>query len=207
MEPITCLVADDELMRQPVADGLSEAPGIQVLEVASDGHALLELIAWRRPDVVIADVALAGVDGLSVCRHVAQRVPDARVILCGGAEDFDQVETALEAGASGFVVAAAHPSHLVRAVKAAMRSQVYIDAPLVEGLLRVRGERRRPPFSGRERQVLGLLAEGFTSEEIAGRLFLTVEAVHVCAERALDKLDAADQRDPIAQSLRLGVRR
>lgn len=207
MEPITCLVADDELMRRPVTAGLSDEPGVRILEVASDGDALLDLIDRRRADAVIAHVDLAGVDGIGICRDIARRHPDLRVILCGGPDHLDQLEAALEAGVSGFVLASGEPSDLLRALRCAMRSQVFIDASLVEGLLQRRGERRRPPFSGRERQVIGLLAEGFTAEEIASRLFLSLDAVRACAGRAMDKLDAADRQDLIAQSLRLGVRR
>jgi DNA-binding NarL/FixJ family response regulator len=206
-KPITCLAADSDLMREPLTAGLLTDPNVRLLEVAQDGTALLDLIARRQPDAVVADVDLHGIDGLGVCRVVAERHPRVRVILCGGEDDYELLEAALDAGASGFVLKSGEPDDLARALHFAIRSQVYIAHALVEGLLQRRGEQRRPPFSGRERQVLGLLAEGHTSDEIAARLLLTADAVRSCASRAMEKLDAADRRDLIARSLRLGVRR
>jgi DNA-binding NarL/FixJ family response regulator len=206
--PISCLIAEDhELMRQAVAACLREAPAIELVGSAPDGETLLDLIPRRKPDAVITDVHMPGLDGLAVCRVVAERFPQVRVILYTGDDDLDILEEALEAGASGFVVKSGPPSDLVRALRVAMKSQVYIDSTLVGALLARRAEPRRNPFSGRELEVLGLLTEGHTTDQIAAQLFLSPATVRSYAESAMHKLEARNRPHLVAKALRMGLLR
>jgi DNA-binding NarL/FixJ family response regulator len=207
-KPVTCLIGEDHaLMREALTACLRGTPEVHVLGVAPDGQALLGLIERRRPDIVIADVHMPRLDGIEICRAVAERFPEARVILYTGDEDVDMLETALEAGASGFVVKSGPPTDLLRAIRVAMKGQVYIDSSLVSALLARRGEKRRSPFSGREMEVLGLLAEGWTTNEVAGILYLSPATVRSYAESAMHKLDARNRPHLIAKSLRMGLLR
>jgi DNA-binding NarL/FixJ family response regulator len=207
-KPITCLIADDHaLMRQAVAAYLRAETGIELLGAASDGQGLLELVERRSPDVVIADAHMPRLDGIGVCREVAASFPEVRVILYTGDEEVELLETALEAGASGFVVKSGPPAELLRAMRVAMEGRVYIDSSLVGLLLERRSERTRNPFSGRELEVLGLLAEGHTTDEVARRLFLSPATVRSYAESAMHKLDARNRPHLVAKSLRMGLLR
>jgi DNA-binding NarL/FixJ family response regulator len=206
--PITCLIAEDHaLMRQAVAACLREAPAIELVGSAPDGETLLDLIPRRKPDAVITDLHMPGMNGIEVCRAVAERHPAVRVVLYTGDDDVDMLESALEAGASGFVVKSGPPSDLVRALRVAMKSQVYIDSSLVGALLARRAEPRRSPFSGRELEVLGLLTEGHTTDQIAAMLFLSPATVRSYAESAMHKLDARNRPHLVAKALRMGLLR
>ena len=207
-KPITCLVADDHaLMRQAVTAFLRSQPGFVLAGSAPDGQALLELVERRPTDVVIADAHMPRLDGIGVCRAISARFPDVRVILYTGDNETELVETALEAGAKGFVVKAGPPSDLMRAIRLAMEGRVYIDSSLVSGLLERQASGSRDPFSGRERQVLGLLAEGHTTDEVAKELFLSPATVRSYAESAMHKLDARNRPHLVAKSLRMGLLR
>lgn len=207
-KPITCLIAEDHaLMRDALAAFLREDPAVQVLGSAGDGEALLGLVERRRPDVVVVDAHMPRLDGLGVCRALAESASDVKVVLYTGDEDVDLLEAALEAGAAGFVVKSGPPADLVRAMRVAVGGQVYIDSSLVSALLHRRGERARNPFSSREQEVLGLLAEGHTTDEVAGMLFLSPATVRSYAESAMHKLDARNRPHLVAKSLRMGLLR
>jgi DNA-binding NarL/FixJ family response regulator len=207
-KPITCVIAEDHvLMRDAIVATLRAEPGIELLGAAADGEALLPLIERRKPDVVIVDAHMPRLDGLAVCKEIAQRFPEVRVIFYTGDEDVDLLETALDAGAKGFVVKSGPPSDLIRALLVAMDGRVYIDASLVNGLLERQGERKRNPFSGRELEVLGLLAEGYTTDQVAQELFLSPATVRSYAESAMHKLDARNRPHLVAKSLRMGLLR
>jgi DNA-binding NarL/FixJ family response regulator len=204
-QPITCLIAEDhDLMRQALAAWLRADPGVELLGAASDGEALLELVEQHRPRVVVADARMPRLDGLGVCRAVAGRFPDVHVILYTGGDDADLVEAALDAGASGFMVKAGAPSELVRAMRVALGGQVYVESPLLAGVLARQASRAGTPFAARELQVLGLLGEGRTAGDIARELRLSAATVRSCAAGAIGRLDPGGR---LAGSLRLGLLR
>lgn len=181
---ITCLVADDNaLMRQAVAACLGAEQGVELLGTADDGDHLLELIERHEPHTVIADAHMPRLGGIAVCRAVAERFPQVGVILYTGLEEIDLLEAALEAGARGFLVKSGSPTELVRSVRVVAGGGTYVDGGLMGALAKRLAAHRGHPLSGRELEVLGLLAEAHAldDEQVA------------CAADAMQKLggDAA----------------
>lgn len=205
---ITCIIADDHaLMRAAVRACLRADPGLEVVGEADDGQALLDLVERRQPAVVVADAHMPRLDGIEVCRRVSERFPRTRVVLYTGDEDVELLETALEAGASGFVVKSGPPTDLARAIGIAMEGRVYIDSSLIGALLDRRERASRNPLSPRELEVLGLLAEGHTTAEVAQQLFLSPATVRTYAENAMHKVDARNRLHLVVKALRMGLLR
>lgn len=204
-DPITCLIAEDhDLMRQALAAWLRADPAVEVLGEAPDGVVLLDLVERHRPDVVIADAHMPRLDGVDVCRALAGDFPGVHVILYTGEAEVELVEAALEAGASGFMVKAGAPTELVHAMRVALAGQVFIGASLVGDVLARYGARSGSPLTGRELQVLGLLGEGRTTDEVADELLLSAAAVRSCAEGAMSRLDGGGR---LVGSLRRSLER
>lgn len=135
--PITCAIVDDhELMRFALTAALEADPAVELVGVAKDGEELMEVVARRPPDVVIADAHMPRLDGVGVCALMAERFPEVRVILYTGDEDPALLEAALEAGARGFLLKAGSLEELSRSLHVVMDGHLYVDRAMVAGLRR-----------------------------------------------------------------------
>lgn len=198
---IRVLVADDQaLVRAGVAALLDGEPDIQVVAVASDGAEALSLARSTRPDVACLDIRMPVLDGIEVARQLCAPDADPAVpVLMLTTFDLDElVFGALEAGASGFLLKDAEPDTIIGAVRQVAAGNGTIDHQLTRRVLREFVERRQlQPVTGdradglltaRERDVLLLLAQGMSNEEIAGALVVELSTVKSHVARILPKL-------------------
>jgi two-component system nitrate/nitrite response regulator NarL len=200
---ISCLVVDDHpVVREGLVRRLAEEADIEVAGQAESGPAALEMIGRRRPDVAVVDLGLPGMDGLELCREVQARGDPTGIVIYTGSEDIALLEAGLEAGAAGFVVKTGPPAALVHAVRAVAQGRTYIDPTLTVSLLGRRDEAVRAPLSDREREVLGLIAGGRTTEQAAAELHLSATTVRTHVERAMQKLSARNRTHAVAEALR-----
>ncbi|OIH95323.1 response regulator transcription factor [Curtobacterium sp. MCBA15_001] len=198
---IRVLVADDQaLVRAGIAALLDAEPDLEVVGVASDGAEALALARSTRPDVACLDIRMPAVDGIEVARQLC--APDADpavpVLMLTTFDLDDLVFGALEAGASGFLLKDADPDTIVGAVRQVAAGNGTIDHQLTRRVLREFVERRQlQPVTGgradglltaRERDVLLLLAQGMSNEEIAGTLVVELSTVKSHVARILPKL-------------------
>jgi DNA-binding NarL/FixJ family response regulator len=199
------VVGDDhEALLRGLVAVLEAEDDIKVIGQARDGRGILELAERRRPDVTIVDIAMPGLDGIEVCRDLAARARPTSVVLYTGSSQPEVLQSALDAGARGFVLKSGPPQDLVRAVRAASAGLTYIDATLGASLI----TRRRAiaaVLSEREAQVLQLLANGHTTESAATALFLSPATVRSYVENAMHKLDARNRVHAVATALRMGL--
>jgi DNA-binding NarL/FixJ family response regulator len=202
---IQCVVGDDhEALRRGLVAVLEAEDDIKVIGQARDGHGILELAERRRPDVTIVDIAMPGLDGIEVCRDLSARELPTSVVLYTGSSEPEVLQSALDAGARGFVLKSGPPQDLVRAVRAASTGLTYIDATLGASLI-TRQRAIAAVLSEREAQVLQLLADGHTTESAAKALFLSPATVRSYVENAMHKLDARNRVHAVATALRMGL--
>ena len=195
------LVEDHRLVREGLRLLLERTPDLAVVGEAADGEAGLRLFAHLAAagavDVLVTDIGLPGVDGLEVVRRAKALAPALPVVLLTMHDGDAYLRGMVEAGADGYVLKETTAQDLCAAIRAVMRGEPGL-APAVAGrLLRLlrQGERRGhavDALSGREREVLGLLAAGLTSKEVARRLGLSVKTVENHRARLLEKLGAAN---------------
>ena len=181
---------------------LLRADDMAVVGVADGARAALPLIQRRRPDVALVDIALAEGDGIELSRQVAREAPDTAVLLYTGSPDPSVLTRALVAGPAGIALKAGAPQELVGAIRVIARGGTYFD-PRLKGMLAARKVRARV-LSAREREVLSLLAEGLTGEDIAERLVLSPETVRTHVRNAMRKLDAKTRVHALAVALDSG---
>jgi len=216
MNPIRVLIADDHtLVRAGMRALLAQVPEVEVIAEASDGREALQLIATHRPDVVLMDITMPGLNGLEATVRVAREFPQVRVIILSMHAVEEYVLQALHAGASGYLLKHAAPVELALAVKAVVRGETYLSPPIskvviAQYLQRTRGERDRSrtasaPYeqlTSRQRGILQLIAEGHTTKDIAQRLNLSVSTVETHRTELMQRLDIHDVAGLVRYAIR-----
>ncbi len=213
-ERIRVVLADDHgVFRLGLKALLSAERDIDVVGEASDGQEALRLCAKLAPDLVIMDLAMAGLDGVAATRQlVAQRSP-TRVLVLTMYEEEEYLIPLLEAGASGYIVKSAAAKELVDAVRTVMAGEVFVRpaaAPvLAKGWTRraSQGEAQAlyVNLSERERTVLRLFAEGYTPSQIGERLSISPKTVDTYRRRIAEKTGLAERPDYVQLALELGL--
>lgn len=200
--PIRILAADDHpLIRAGLVSFLGTEPGLQVVAEAGNGEEALEKYREVRPDIVLMDLSMPLMDGLTATRAIIEEFPDARVIVLttyGGDED---IHRALDAGAMGYLVkdmVAGDIVGIIRMVRAGRRG---IPQPIAAKLAE---HTPRIALTPRETEVLSLVANGLSNGEVAGRIGRTEGTVKVHLKNILQKLGANDRTEAVTTALRRG---
>lgn len=199
-EAIRLLIADDEeLVRAGLRLLLDGADGLSVVGEAGDGEAALKEAARLRPDVVLMDIRMPGVDGVTALRRWP--VDGPAVLMLTAFDTREDISAALRAGARGFLRKSTDPAGLVTAIHSAARGQAALNPEVLTTLLGESGgtgERDLvAALSGREKEIAGLVAEGLSNEAIAARVHLALPTVKTYVSRVMTKL-AAENRVQVA---------
>lgn len=197
MSRIRILVVDDHtLIRQGIVGLLERQPDIEVVGQAGTGQDALEAGRALAPDVILMDVAMPGISGLEATREIKRQLPDVGVVILTIHDREDYLFQALRAGASGYVLKGADVQDLLSAIRSTYRGQVYLYPAVTRKLVadylrRAQAGEDRATWSGltdREREILGLIAQGRTTPEIAAELFLSPHTVQSHRDHIMAKL-------------------
>jgi DNA-binding NarL/FixJ family response regulator len=195
------VVADDHpAVLRSVCDILIDA-GVDVVGRASNGEEAAAKIEATRPTVAVVDVRMPRMTGIEVAAQISRTTPETAVILYTAYGDRALLSEALDAGVRGFVLKEAPLQDLTRAVDMVAGGAVYVD-PVLAGVLASAESERLPQLTKREREVLRLLADGLTNEEIGKRLFLSPETVRTHVQKAMRRLEADTRTQAVAVALR-----
>lgn len=206
--PVRVLVADDEpLVRSGLRLILDAEPDLEVVGEAGDGAQAVELARALRPDVVCMDVRMPGVDGLRATELVLRLPEPPRVLVVTTFEHDGYVLDALTVGASGFLLKRAGADEMVQAVRTVAVGQSLLYPQALRDLIRSRPRATAgaPVLTPREREVLGLVAQGMTNAEIATSLVVGVETVRTHVASVLAKLQARDRTQAVVLGYRAGL--
>ena len=207
------LLADDHaVVRSGLRTILEREPDIQVVGEASDGAEAIEMALATRADLAIVDVSMPRLTGLQVTAELARRRPGIRVLILSVHDSEQYFFEALKAGASGYVLKTAANRDLVEACRASMRGEPFLYPKAVAALIRDYLERDRTdetepkdPLTPRELQVVKLIAEGQTSDEIARTLVISRKTVDHHRARILDKLGMRNAAGLTRYAIRRGL--
>ena len=205
-DPIRLLIVDDHPV---VRDGLRGMfAGDQRFEVvgeAADGERAVVIAAALRPDVVLMDLRMPGVDGVTAITRLAQRGVPARVLVLTTYDTDSDVLPAIEAGATGYLLKDAPREELVRAVLAAAKGQAVLSPTVASRLLSQVRAPAKEPLSQRELEVLGMVARGATNREAAARLFISEATVKTHLLHVYAKLGVNDRAAAVAAAFERGL--
>jgi len=210
---IRVVLADDHrIVRDGLCALLAREHDIEIVGQAEDGLAAVRLARDLRPDIVITDVSMPGLNGVEAIRRIRGEDAGVRVLCLSVHADSRMVLSVLDAGASGYVLKDCSYDELVLAIRKAMANQVHLSAELV-GLVvdevRSRGQSapaaRQAALTPREREMVQLLSEGLSTQQIAERLHLSVKTVATHREHVLQKLKLGSIAELTRYALREGL--
>lgn len=202
------LVDDHRILSDGLRALLSGEENLDVVGTATTGNEAVEMTRTLKPDVVVMDLMMPGLNGVDATRQVRSESDTVKVVCLSSASDERSVSSALRAGASGYVIKTAAVEELANAIRTVASGGVFLSPPIarlmVEDLTRPSGSRFSPIdlLSSRERQVLQLIAEGHTTKAVAYRLQVSVKTVETHRRNLMEKLHS----DSIAKLTRLAVR-
>jgi len=218
---IRVLLADDDaLLRAGVAVVLGTADGIDIVGEAADGMRAVELCRSLEPDVVLMDVRMPGIDGIEAARRITGAGLAARILVLTTFQHDEYVWGALRAGASGFLLKRSPPERLIDAVRTVAAGDALLDPAVTRDLIRqfARGDTAGPAqaahaplrqrlgrLTTRESQVLRLIAEGYSNQEIASLLVIAESTAKTHAKRVLAKIGARDRAQAVVIAYQSGL--
>jgi len=209
---IKVVIADDhQLFRSGIRALLDAESGIEVVGEAQDGEEAVEQVRKIRPDVLIMDLSMPGTNGLDGTRRVVALGYKTKVLILTAHEEDEYLVPVIEAGASGYLTKTSADTTLVEALRVLARGEVYLPPKATTLLLqRFRAEddpdsKGLKSLSAREREVLALTAEGFSSREIGERLFISPKTVDTYRARIMEKLGLTHRSELVRFALRVGL--
>ena len=216
VHPISIVLADDQaLVRAGFRALLDAQSDMVVVGEASDGDEAVRLAVEHRPDVVLMDIRMPGTDGLSATRRIVddERLADVRVIVLTTFDLDEYVFEAIRVGASGFLVKDTEPVELLHAVRSVVAGDALLSPRITRRLMDEFALRAKDPGSSpslnaltdREREVMALVGQGLTNDEIAGRLFVSGATAKTHVSRAMIKLGARDRAQLVVFAYEAGL--
>jgi two-component system, NarL family, response regulator NreC len=189
------LIADDHaIVRAGLRALLVEAAAFDLVGEAVGGYEAIELVEKTKPDVLILDLSLPDLDGISVTRKVKPQFPDLKILILTLHEDEALLKEAIKAGAAGYILKRAAESELISAIRVILRGDLYIDPSMVRGLIEAepksqgKQENQSEPLTPRETKVLKLIVEGYTNRQIGQELNISIRTVEGHRANISDKL-------------------
>jgi DNA-binding NarL/FixJ family response regulator len=210
---IRILLADDHrFFRDGVRALLSGVPEFVVVDEAGNGEEAVSKAEQHRPDVILMDLQMPGLTGVEATRRILRANPQAGVIIITMFEDTDSVLAALRAGARGYILKDADEDELLRSIHAVASGEALFGPAVAQRLLRYISEvapsaprTAFPELTEREREVLALIAEGLTNQDIADQMSLSLKTARNHVSNILAKLQVADRAEAIARARVAGL--
>lgn len=194
-------VDDHEMVRIGVSAYLSAQPDIEVVGEAADGKMGVQLALELRPDIILMDLVMKEMDGIEATRQIIEKWPEAKVIIVTSFLDDEKVYPALEAGATSYMLKTSKADEIANAVRATYHGQSVLE-PEVTGkmMVKMRQKQQHLPheeLTSREMEILMLMAEGKTNQEIADELFIALKTVKTHVSNILSKLNVQDRTQAV----------
>ena len=215
MKTIKVLLADDHtILRKGLRSLLETEKGIEVLDEAEDGREAVSKVEALHPDVVVMDIAMPGLNGLEATRQIKKLYPEIQVLILSMHTNEEYIFQTLRAGASGYLVKKAAPRDLVLAIHAAMRGESFLSPSISKTIIdeyirkaEKTGEEDDPfeKLTGREREILQLLAEGISNREISKKIHISVKTVETHRAHIIEKLNLHNATDLTKYAIRKGL--
>jgi two-component system response regulator NreC len=214
-QKIRILIVDDHtIFRQLLRRWLEQWQEVEVVGDAVSGREAVSTVEKLMPDVVLMDMVMPGLAGVEATRQIRKRFPKTRVLILTGYMEDEQIVGALRAGASGYVVKHSDPQELLLGIQAVHRGNTYFSSAISDGdainqyMWQAKKEDGKTGYellTSREREVLQLIAEGYSNQRIGQELFISVKTVEAHKAHIMSKLHARNRTDLIRYALRKGL--
>lgn len=199
-KPIRVMIVDDHMMmRTGLRYTLSSFDDLELVGEAGSGREAIEKCAGLQPDVILMDMVMPGVDGANATQQIRQRHPEMQIIALTSFQEKDLVERAIQAGAIGYLLKNVEAKELAQAIRAAHAGRPTLAEEATKALIQSTRQRTElgHDLTGREREVLGLLAQGLNNAQIAERLTISQSTVKFHVRSILSKMGAANRAEAV----------
>lgn len=210
-EKIKVLIADDHtIVRSGLNLLLSSETDIEVVGEASDGALAVKMATDMKPDVVLMDIGMPVVDGFEATRQIRERAPEVNILVLTMHRCDEYFFQMLEAGASGYILKGAETGELINAVRSVARGEVFLYPAMArilvqEFLTRSWSDAGEAKLTSREKEILKLIADGYSNKEIADRLVVSPSTVHSHSTNIMQKLDLSARHQLVQYARRHGL--
>lgn len=211
MNKIRLAIIDDHAV---VIDGLRSMlavfPQLEVVYTTQSGQQLLEQLPALRPDVLLMDIQMPEINGIDLCRQVMRQFPLVKIIAFSSFDDSNYVKQIFRGGAKGYLLKNSDKRTIVSAIETVMQGEEYMDETIKKILLQesLTGQRRsifEVPLTKREKEILKLIAEGLSSQEIADKLFISLRTVETHRLNINQKLDVKNTAGLVKEAIKRGL--
>jgi DNA-binding NarL/FixJ family response regulator len=215
MEPIRILIADDHpRFRDGMRIMLRRETDMEIVDEAATGAEAIELAETGQPDVVLMDLHMPDVNGVEATRRILETSPHIRILVITMYEDDDSIFAALRAGARGYLLKGADKSEILRAIRAVSSGEAIFGPAIAHRLMHYFATQLPPAppqsfpeLTEREREVLSMIAQGWSNTEIASRLVVSLKTVRNHVSNIFSKLEVADRTQAILRARKAGLGR
>lgn len=206
--PVRVVLADDHVLVRQGLKSLLEREGIQVVAEASDGHETVRQAQAHNPDVAVVDIGMPMLNGLEAARELVRSCPKTKPILLTQHDEDQYVSEALQAGVKGYILKSQVANDLLLAIQQVLRGQVYLSPGISRAVMAAyhsKSDRPEDPLTGRERQVLQLIAEGKSTKDVASLLGVSVKTAESHRSRLMQKLDIHETASLVRYAVKRGL--
>jgi len=200
------IVEDQDQLRNTLSRVINRADGFECVSSYGNAEEALEDLPKKKPNVVLMDINLPGMNGVECARKLKQAAPEIQIIMLTVYEDTDNIFNALSAGASGYLLKRTSTAELLESIREVHRGgspmTAHIARKVVSSFQRPAASEATEDLSPREREVLDLLSQGFLYKEIADKLGISYETVHTYVRRIYEKLQVRTRTEAVAKFLR-----
>jgi len=216
MKKIRVVVADDHaVLRSGLKLLLDAQMDIEVVGEASDGAEAINKTAELKPDVLLLDITMPNIGGIDALRTIKKKTPSVSILILTMHENEGYLIEALKAGASGYILKKVADNELISAIKAVYSGEFFIPSPLTKSVVKEMvsggvsreetGDNDQEQLSPRELEVLTLVAQGYTNQQMADRLYLSVKTVETYKARVMEKLNLHSRVELVRLALQKGL--
>lgn len=214
MRSIRVLLVDDHaLVREGIRSLLQLYEDIEVVGEAGDGREAIQKTRELEPDIVVMDISMPSMGGVEATRQILKEKPVAKIVVLSRYDNLSYARSLLEAGALGYVPKKAVSTELAAAIRAVYNGDVFLHPSIAKGVTKdyvqlIQSERKTEPYerlTDREKEILKLLAEGYSSHQIAERLYLTAKTVLNYRKNIMEKLGVENPAQLIRYAIKMGL--
>jgi two-component system, NarL family, response regulator NreC len=205
---IRIVLADDHALVRQGLKSLLEREKFQVVAEATDGQEVIRLAETLHPDIAVIDISMPTLNGIDAARELARTCPKTKVVLLTQSDGEQYVCEALQAKVSGYVLKSQVANDLIHALRQVSKGEIYLSPGVSRAVVeayRSKSERPSDPLSGRERQVLQLIAEGRSTKDVASLLGISVKTAESHRSRIMQKLDIHETASLVRYAVRRGL--
>ncbi|RVT59093.1 response regulator [Niallia taxi] len=194
-------VDDHEMVRIGVSSYLSAQSDIEVVGEADNGKTAIEMALELRPDIILMDLVMDEMDGIEATKHIVEAWPEAKIIIVTSFLDDEKVYPALQAGATSYMLKTSKASEIAEAVRSTFKGQIVLEPEVTDKMMMKMREKPQvllhDELTAREMEILLLMAEGKSNQEIADVLFIAIKTVKTHVSNILSKLQVQDRTQAV----------